>query len=359
MTVCFETVPMFIVNYNGLESLGSTFLKVIDKAVEASTYVDNIKVILVDNGSKDGSADVVQERFWDTVTLLRLKFNLGHSGGVNVALKWYIATAGCTPRKVFVMDNDYMITNPEGLKEMLGYMEREKRTAAVQGVNLLPNGRVSDAGVLLTTFFNGRFRCGGFSVGECPEGYSYVSYTVSCMALYNLRIVLSKRDFLFNRHNIIRHDDVDLSLEMWSHGFTSAVIPATVGVHFVSSTRTRVSKDFIEYESKRGRTLLYRRASSYLKASSLLIPYTREIPYMVARLAIYDYDIARIRTRAFLDALTMKVKPFNGSYEPLLIKPRMDSLFNLHRQLDKLSSLIVDKSTLMSSNKPFIINPRL
>jgi len=224
---------------------------------------------------------------------------------------------------------------------------------------LLPNGRVSDAGVLLTTFFNGRFRCGGFSVGERPEGYSYVSYIVGCTALYNLRIVLSKRDFLFNRHNIIRHDDVDLSLEMWSHGFTSAVIPATVGVHFVSSTRTRLSNDFIEYESKRGRTLLYRRASSYLKASSLLIPYIREIPYMVARLAIYNYDIARIRTRAFLDALTMKVKPFSGPYEPLLIKPRMDPIFNLHGRLDKLSSLIVDKSTLMSSNKPFIVNPSL
>jgi GT2 family glycosyltransferase len=54
---------MFIVNYNGLESLGSTFPKVIDKAVENSTYVDKIKVILVDNGSKDGSANVVQERF--------------------------------------------------------------------------------------------------------------------------------------------------------------------------------------------------------------------------------------------------------------------------------------------------------
>jgi GT2 family glycosyltransferase len=63
VTVCSETVPMFIVNYNGLESLGSTFLKVIDKAVEASTYVDKIKVILVDNGSKDGSANLVQERF--------------------------------------------------------------------------------------------------------------------------------------------------------------------------------------------------------------------------------------------------------------------------------------------------------
>jgi len=133
VTVCSETVLMFIVNYNGLESLGSTFLKVIDKAIEASTYVDNIKVILVNNGSKDKSADIVQERFWDTVTLLRLKSNLGHSGGVNVALKRYIATTGCTPRKVFVMDNDYMITNPEGLKEMLGYMECEKRTAAVQG----------------------------------------------------------------------------------------------------------------------------------------------------------------------------------------------------------------------------------
>jgi len=265
VTVCSETVPMFIVNYNGLESLGSTFLKVVDKAVEASTYVDNIKVILVDNGSKDESADVVQERFWDTVTLLRLKFNLGHSGGVNVALKRYTLITGSTPRYALVMDNDYAILNPDGLRDLIRYMESNRRTVALQGINLNRYGKVSDAGLLLTTFYTVIFRCGGLPVGECPEKVSYVSSVISCLALYNVRLVLLKREFMFNRHNIIYHDDVDLSLDMWSHGYPSAFIPVVVGVHYWSSTRKRMIRPFIEYESKRGAVLLYKDSPNSLR----------------------------------------------------------------------------------------------
>jgi len=79
------------------------------------------------------------------------------------------------------------------LRDLIEYMERDPRTVTVQGVNLLKDGRVHDSGLLLTTFFTATFRCRGLPVGKCPEKVSYVSSIISCLALYNVRVVLSKR----------------------------------------------------------------------------------------------------------------------------------------------------------------------
>jgi len=43
---CSDMIPLFIINYNGLENLGSKFIDVVERAVVASTYIDNLKVVL-------------------------------------------------------------------------------------------------------------------------------------------------------------------------------------------------------------------------------------------------------------------------------------------------------------------------
>jgi len=111
---CFDTTPLFIINYNGLENLGSRFVEVVERAVVASTHIDNLKVVLVDNGSEDGSLDAVMDRFRDVVLPIRIESNLGHSMGVNVALRRHANITGYIPKYTFVMDNDYIIVNPMG-----------------------------------------------------------------------------------------------------------------------------------------------------------------------------------------------------------------------------------------------------
>jgi Predicted glycosyltransferases len=358
---CSNMIPLFIINYNGLENLGSRFIDVVERAVVTSTHIDSLRVVLVDNGSRDGSFDVIREMFYDTVMPLKLRSNLGHSMGVNVALKMYSDTAGCTPRYAFVMDNDYAITNPEGLRDLVEHAMRDPRAVAVQGVNLKPDGRVSDAGALITTFLKPVFRCDNLIVDECPEKQSYVSYVISCLALYNVRVILSKRKLIFNRYNIIYHDDVDLSLEMWSYGYTSKFIPTVVGVHYGSSTRKRIDKAFINYERRRGRVLLNRRFSRYVKAVSLLAPYIKSI--LLALPQVGSPDPVRIRTRALIDALRLKVEQFKGPYEPLLVKPTIKA-YPYHygtsrlatRILKLLETLVVDRSTLLNSRRPFIVS---
>lgn len=358
---CSNMIPLFRVNYNGLENLGSRFIDVVKRAVMTSTHIDSLRIVLVDNGSRDGSFDIVRERFYDTVMPLKLRSNLGHSMGVNVALKMYFNAAGCTPRYAFVMDKDYAITNPEGLRGLVEYAMRDPRAVALQGINLKSNGRVSDAGILVTTFLKPVFRCDGLAVGECPERLSYVSSVISCLALYNVRVILSKRKLMFNRYNIIYHDDVDLSLEMWSYGYTSKFIPTVVGVHYWSSARKRMDKAFVSYKSRRGRVLLNRRFSRYVKAVSLLAPYIKSIALALPRLG--SPDPVRVRTRALIDALRLKVEQFKGPYEPLLIKPTIKT-YPYHygtsrlatRILKPLKTLVVDRGALLNSRRPFIVS---
>jgi GT2 family glycosyltransferase len=356
-------IPLFIINYNGLENLGPLPLKVVEKAVEAYTHLGDLKIVFVDNGSRDGSLDAVVDKFGDVVLSIRIESNLGHSMGVNVALKRYTLITSSTLRYVFVMDNDYVILNPDGLRDLIRYMEGNRGTVALQDMNLNRYGKVSDAGLLLTTFYTVIFRCGGLSIGECPEKVSYVSSVISCLALYNVRLILLKRGFMFNRYNIIYHDDVDLSLDMWSHGYPSAFIPVVVGVHYWSSTRKRMIRPFIEYESKRGAVLLYKRLSKFAKAKGLLTPYVRELLYTIPRLALYGQERTSIVTRAFLDAMSLKVKPLTGPYEPLILhlSPRALPYSFIWRKLkhgkrSELMKLVIDKDTLRTSRRPFIIS---
>ena len=73
------TVAVVILNYNGEKLLRQFLPSVIQHSHPA-------EVIVVDNGSTDGSAKLVQEKF-PTVTFIPFQTNLGFCGGYNEALK--------------------------------------------------------------------------------------------------------------------------------------------------------------------------------------------------------------------------------------------------------------------------------
>jgi GT2 family glycosyltransferase len=70
-------VSVVIVNWNGAHHIARCL-----EALEAQTF-RNFEVIVVDNGSTDGSADLVTERF-PTVRLLRQATNIGFAAGNNL-----------------------------------------------------------------------------------------------------------------------------------------------------------------------------------------------------------------------------------------------------------------------------------
>lgn len=91
------TVSIIITNWNGQKWLAGCF-----QALEAQTYPD-FEIILVDDGSTDGSADWVAENY-PAVRLIRQAEHLGFAGANNVGIR---AAEG---RYIVALNND---TRPE------------------------------------------------------------------------------------------------------------------------------------------------------------------------------------------------------------------------------------------------------
>jgi dTDP-4-dehydrorhamnose reductase len=72
-------------------------------------------VLVVDNGSSDGTADIVSSRWPDKVKLHRISKNSGAAGGFNMGMKLgYAEGVDC----VWLMDDD-VIPEPEALEQLL------------------------------------------------------------------------------------------------------------------------------------------------------------------------------------------------------------------------------------------------
>ncbi len=114
----YKTVSIVIVNYNGRHHLRECF-----KSIRALHYPqDKIEVVVVDNGSSDGSVELMQKEYgW--VKLLR---NTGNEGFAKPSNDGARAAAG---EYVAFLNND-MRVQPEWLAELLRSMERSSSRCA-------------------------------------------------------------------------------------------------------------------------------------------------------------------------------------------------------------------------------------
>ena len=118
-----------IVNWNTREDLDEC-LESLDAAREGL----DAEVIVVDNASEDGSADLVRERFgW--VRLVSNEHNAGYARGNNQAIQ--ASTGGF----VLLLNPDTVMP-PDGLRQLLAFA-REHQDAGAVGCRLVyPDGRV-------------------------------------------------------------------------------------------------------------------------------------------------------------------------------------------------------------------------
>jgi len=74
-------LAVVILNWNGIKDTE----KCIDSLLGQSVDVD---IIVVDNGSKDNSVEIIERRYGEKVTILKQAKNLGVAGGMNVGAKY-------------------------------------------------------------------------------------------------------------------------------------------------------------------------------------------------------------------------------------------------------------------------------
>lgn len=125
-------VTVIIPNYNGRELVDICLTSLYNQGVVPE------EIIVVDNGSKDKSKELVREKY-PKVRIISFSKNQGFSRAVNIGIK------GARFDKLFILNNDTKVT-PNCLKFLLDDLKREASLCAVVPKVLLSNKKNDSTG---------------------------------------------------------------------------------------------------------------------------------------------------------------------------------------------------------------------
>jgi len=125
--IMMPKVTLIVLNHNSLNKFGEEAYKYLESIV--NTEYDNLEIVIVDNGSTDGSIDEIEKRFenLNNVKIVRSRANLGYAGGNNLGFKLY----GRGSKYVAFINNDVEVES-DWLKKIIEVMENDPKIAAAQ-----------------------------------------------------------------------------------------------------------------------------------------------------------------------------------------------------------------------------------
>ncbi len=176
----------------------------------------NLRVVVVDNGSIDGTSEVLQERFGESIVVLRNRQNRGYAGGNNVGIRWAIERGA---KYVLLVNNDALA--PESfVSSMVAVAESDPAIGAVgcRNLELEDTTRLWGAyGALTYGPFVVRMEGQGRLDGEEWRLRKDVDWVIGNGSLW--RCAGIEKVGLLDEDLFAYHDDVDWSLRFQRSGF--------------------------------------------------------------------------------------------------------------------------------------------
>jgi GT2 family glycosyltransferase len=216
-------VSVVIVNWNGKHLLGEC----LDSLLAQS--VGGIEIILVDNGSRDGSAEYVLERYRD-VKVVSLPENIGFAGGNNAGIR---AASGMY---IALLNNDTKV-DPEWIPSLLKEAEASPAVVGMWASKILSYdhpGVIDNVGLLMYPDGLGR----GKGRLEKDEGQydqrEEAFFPSGCAGLY--RHDMLDEIGLFDEEFFAYADDVDLGLRARLAGWQCIYVPSAKVYHKYSAS---------------------------------------------------------------------------------------------------------------------------
>ena len=205
-------ISIVIVNYNGAALLSDCLNSL------ASLSVRYREVIVVDNGSSDGSCQVLAGYPW--VNVVRSESNLGFAGGNNLGLRH------CSGDYVLLLNNDTIVT-PNFLEPLCQHLQRYPQVGIVQGKMVLPRfGNALDVCGSFFTALGLPYHYGYYK----PDGPKYQrSYPIfsgkgACL-MFRRELIERVGGFLFDEDFFCYYEESDFCHRAWLAGYE---------VHFVA-----------------------------------------------------------------------------------------------------------------------------
>lgn len=240
-----------------------------DKTLEClSTLMEGedvpFKVLVWDNGSRDGTVDSVNEAF-PNVTTFYSESNLGVAGGRNASAKVAINELNAT--HILFLDNDILV-EPGFVGALYEPFESDPQMGQTQAKLRFMHDRslINDGGGARISFVFWRVKPVGF--GEQDQGqYDAARPCISCGGAMMVRAEVFQQlngfDPLFGPFG---PEDLDFSLRLQKAGYKAMYIPKAVGYHQVSHTfGGGYSEEYARHKSRHWLAFMRRHATFWQK----------------------------------------------------------------------------------------------
>jgi GT2 family glycosyltransferase len=212
-----KKVAIIIVCYNG-----EKFLPECLESLERVNYPKEfLKIILVDNASEDGTADLIKrykKKFREQCHIIFNEKNLGFAAGNNIGIKWAM---GHGFDYVYLLNQDTVV-HPDFLIEVIKLIEGDEKIAAVQSRLMLWSDKEKINSIGNEIHFLGFGYAGGHQLSvnsrqSSVVGKKEIAYPSGAASLW--RISALKEVGYFNEEFFMYHEDLDLGWRMRIGGY--------------------------------------------------------------------------------------------------------------------------------------------
>jgi GT2 family glycosyltransferase len=223
-------IDVVIPTWNGRDLLERCLESLVGQTVEHS-------VIIVDNGSTDGTAALVRDRF-RTAQLIELERNYGFAGGVNRGVE-----RGTAP--VVVLVNNDVECDPPFLDRLSAPILADEGVGMVTGLLIRPGRSVIDSyGIECDATLAAYPRFAGDPYPGTPVDDDHLLGPSGGAAAYRRDAFAAAGGF--DERTFAYMEDVDLALRLRGLGWAAAGAPEATGIHLGSATFGHRSRAQVE-----------------------------------------------------------------------------------------------------------------
>lgn len=227
-----ENVAIILVNWNSFELTNGCIISL------NNIDYPNYDIIVVDNGSSDGSGERLKTEHPDII-LITSPVNSGFTGGNNRGLEYSLKT-GYTYS--LILNNDTFV-EPDFLSKLSKYMNEHPETGAIQPRIFFHHDRklLWNAGSYYNQFFGYTYTKGYNRLANASDKQvKEVDWITGC-ALLTRNSILEKTGLLTEKF-FIYYEDVDLSFRIKKLGYKLIYYPESVIYHIAGMANRNIIK---------------------------------------------------------------------------------------------------------------------
>jgi GT2 family glycosyltransferase len=238
-----HTCAVIIPNWNGKDVTPTCLESLRHQTMEH-------QVIVVDNGSVDGSPDIIEQDFPDA-ELIRLPKNTGFAGGVNIGIKRSMELG---VEFVALLNDDAKVEN-DWLEKLVDTLRDNPKVGITTGKFLNWTGDTIDTtGDQYTTWGLPYPRGRGEKTSDDYDQLTDIFAATGGASAY--RISMLKQIGLFDEDFFAYYEDIDISFRAQLTGWKVKYVPEAIAYHHIGATSGKI-KGFTTYQTMKNLPLLF------------------------------------------------------------------------------------------------------